>query len=141
MERILLDLVPMANKPICHASQFDNGREIGIDLVEGANIFKFKEGDTAVLKILKPDGTGLSSDIPVIEGNDYVVITVTQDMSDLEGTNLCELRIVNGNTDIGSSNFYMKMEKSVDSNMPPQKRGGLNTTSLEITSTTYTTGG
>lgn len=141
MERILLNLVPTGNNPTCHASQFDKGRKIGIDLFDGSKEYEFKDGDTVVLKVLKPDGIGVSSNVPVTKGCHAVEITVTQDMSDIEGTNLCELRIANGNMDIGSSNFYMEIEKSVDSSLPPQKKGGLNATTIGITSTTYTTGG
>ena len=140
MERITINLIPKGYKTTCHATQFDNGREIQLDLLEGSAPYVLKEGDTVSLKVLKPDGVCVSATLPVIVEKTFVILTVTSDMSELSGRNLCELRVVNGNVDVGSADFYMEVKKSVEATPPePGRQGGLYATEMQVTSTTYET--
>ena len=140
MERITLNLIPKGYKTTCHVSQFDNGRLIQLDLLEGSAPYVLKEGDAVSLKVLKPDGVCMASSLPAVAEQTFVILTVTSDMSDLDGRSLCELRVTNGSTDVGSADFYMEVKKSVEAVPPvPGRQGGLSATERVITSTTYET--
>lgn len=145
METITLNLIPTGVCPTCHVSQNDNERNIRINLVEGSQAYSIKAGDEIKLNIRKPDLTVILSDVDYTVGNTYVIAEITDDMCDIDGKNLCEIRIINGSTRISSSNFYMDVETdpSVVPEPPtppvPSRQGGLWATEIKIISTTYET--
>lgn len=145
METITLNLIPTGVRPTCHVSQNDNERNIRINLVEGSQAYSIKADDEIKLNIRKPDLTVILSDVEYTVGNTYVIAEITDDMCDIDGKNLCEIRIINGSTRISSSNFYMDVETdpSVVPEPPtppvPSRRGGLVATEIEIITTTYET--
>lgn len=113
METISLNLIPVGAMPVCHTSQSDVGREIQCDLYEGSLAYHLQEGDELTLNILKPDGNNVTAIIPSEAGNSFVVISTVDVMCDVVGRNLCELRIKNGDKNIGTLNFYMMVEETV----------------------------
>lgn len=146
METITLNLIPTGVRPTCHVSQNDNERNIKINLVDGSLAYQVQSGDEIKLNIRKPDDTVVSSEVDATVGNTYVIVEITDDMCDVDGRNLCEVRIINGSTRISTSNFYMEVE--VDPSIVPApptpptptgRRGGLYATEMEIISTTYET--
>ena len=115
MEEITLNLIPSGIHPTCHVSQDDNERNIKVNLVNGNLAYIIQSNDIFKLNIRKPNGHVISSAVSKTAGNTYVVINVTDDMCDVDGDNLCELRITNGNTRISTSNFVMNVETSPSS--------------------------
>ena len=114
MEEIFLNLIPTGNHPICHASQYDVGRQIKVNLFDGSVAYALQEGDSLVLDIKKPNGGVVSEDLSVTVGLSYAYIVTREDMSDTAGKCVCDLRLKNSNKDIGSLNFYIEVEEAVE---------------------------
>lgn len=110
MERITLNIVPKGITPVCHASQYDKGREIGLDLMDGLQGFVLSGTETLELRVRKPDNNVVTAAVENTSSA-FVVFETTEQMTACEGVNLCELRITDGNDVlIGSLNFNMKVE-------------------------------
>lgn len=113
MEEIFLNLIPTGNHQVCHVSQYDVGRQIKVNLFEGSLAYELQEGDSLVLDIRKPDGVIISAGLAVEVGSTFAYIITIEEMCDVMGENLCELRLKNGTKDIGSLNFTMQIEEAV----------------------------
>ena len=118
MEEITLNLIPTGVRPTCHVSQNDNERDIKINLVEGSLAYAIKSGDIVKLNIRKPNDVVISSRITATVGNTYVIANIKDEMCNVDGTNLCEIRIINEDTRISTSNFLMEVE------IDPSANGG-----------------
>lgn len=112
MEQIRLDIVPKGIMPVCHSSQYDSGRVIRLNLMDGLQGYSLTD-ETIELDVRKPDGHIVTSPVDVVEGNTYVDIVTTEQMCAVEGENICELKISKDGAEIYSLNFKMKVEKSV----------------------------
>jgi hypothetical protein len=113
MEEIFLNLIPTGNHPICHASQFDVGRQIKVNLFDGAVAYALQEGDSLVLDIKKPNAEIVSAELAITVGEVYAYIVTVEQMCDIVGRNECELRLKNGTKNIGTLNFYIEVEEAV----------------------------
>lgn len=109
MERIKLDIVPKGILPVCHVSQYDKGRTIRLDLMDGLQGYSLTT-ETVVLNVKKPDNNIVTASVSVTSGKTYVDIVTTQQMCAVAGDNLCELQITKGTQVIGSLNFIMRVE-------------------------------
>ena len=110
MERITLNIVPKGITPVCHASQYDKGRVIGLDLMDGLQGFVLSGTETLELRVRKPDNNIVTAAVENTSSA-FVVFETTEQMTACEGVNLCELRITDANDVlIGSLNFNMKVE-------------------------------
>lgn len=140
MEEINLNIIPTNQTETCHVKQHDNKRSVKANLLDGGLMYAIKAGDTISLNIKKPDDSEITTIVESTEGNNFVLINVTADMCDVIGTNICELRIVNGDENVGTSNFDMIVETNPIPITPtPTKKGGLNASESEVISTTYET--
>lgn len=110
MERITLNIVPNGITPVCHASQFDIGRVIRLDLMDGMQGYELTDEDIE-LCVRKPDDNIVTAGVEVVSGNTFVYIVTTEQMTACKGDNKCELRITKGETDIGTLNFIMRCEE------------------------------
>ena len=110
MESIDLNLIPGESYPVCHASQFDNGREIKANLFDGSSVYTLDGTETLILNVRKPDAHIISRTI-TNPAESYVIISTTREMTACYGNVLCELRISNGTSIIGTSNFIMEVEE------------------------------
>ena len=113
IEEIRLNLIPNGVSPVCHVSQYDEGRQIKINLFEGINAYVIQSGDTFTLNVRKPDNTIVTTSVSGTQGNNYITISTTQQIAAVVGENLCELKITNGSTVIGTLNFVMQVERDV----------------------------
>ena len=113
MEEIFLNLIPTGVRPVCHASQYDVGRTIKVNLFEGSVAYALQEGDNLVLDIRKPNDEIVSAELSVTVGEVYAYIVTVEEMCDIVGRNTCELRLKNGTKDIGTLNFYIEVEEAV----------------------------
>ncbi len=110
MEQIRLDLIPGKSAPVCHASQYDVGRTIRLNLVEGGSEYSIPAGTTAEIHIRKPDNNIISATVTATQGNKYIDIVTAEQWTACAGTNLCEIVLTNGGNVIGTINFILEVE-------------------------------
>lgn len=113
MEIIKLNLIPSGVNPVCHCSQYDEGRVIRIELFDGLTPYTLASGDTVTLNVRKPDNTIITASVTATQGNNYVDITTTEQLCAVVGETLCKLKITNGSTEIGTLIFYMQVKRDV----------------------------
>lgn len=113
IESINLNLIPSGVSPVCHVSQYDAGRQIKINLFEGINPYTIQSGDAFTLNVRKPDNTIVTTSVSGTQGDNYITISTTEQIAAVVGENLCELKITNGSTVIGTLNFIMQVERDV----------------------------
>lgn len=110
METINLDIIPGRTPPVCHASQFDDGRVIRFNLFEGGTAFTLDGSELLTFAVRKPDGNVVT--VSVTNTSDsYVDIVTTEQMCAVAGASLCELTIEKGAVTIGTTNVIMAVEK------------------------------
>ena len=113
MERIKLDLIPGKKMPSLHASQYDDGREHGIDLFENGIAYKLDGTETLTINERKVDNNICSMDIEnTFSDSNHIVFASTEQMCAVWGNNICELVIAKGEKTIGTLNFILEVEPS-----------------------------
>lgn len=110
MQTKTLQIIPNGVMPRVNASQYDNGREVHFLLFDGSTSYTPPAGATIRVEGTKKDGNGFSYDC-AYSGNDVTVEIKTQ-MTVFDGEVLCELRISKDDTDIGTLNFILAVEKA-----------------------------
>ena len=111
MESIKLDLIPGKKMPSLHASQYDDGREHGIDLFENGIAYKLDGTETLTINERKVDNNICSMDIEnTFTGSSHIEFASFLQMCACAGSNFCELRISKGDVDIGTLNFILEVE-------------------------------
>ena len=117
METIKLDLIPGKKMPSLHASQYDDGREHGIDLFENGIVYKLDGTETLTINERKGDDCICSLDIEnTFTGSNHIVFASTEQMCAVWGNNICELVIAKGEKTIGTLNFILEVEQSPTEN-------------------------
>lgn len=112
MEQIKLDLIPGRVMPICHASQYDEGRVIRLNLTENDIDYTLDGTETLTLDVRKVDGCVCTEVITnIYSTKTYVDFETTQQMCACYGSNLCELKIESGTKVIGTLNFILEVER------------------------------
>ena len=109
MEIINLDMVPGKKSPVCHASQYDDGRVIRFNLYDSGLPYTLDGTETITLEVRKPDGNIVISTL-TNTSDSYVDVITTEQMTAVKGANLCEVRVEKGATNIGSLNVIMAVE-------------------------------
>ena len=109
MESINLNIIPGKDRPVCHASQFDIGRQFHVNLFEGFNVFTLDGTETISLSVRKPDGNVVTASV-TNTSDSYVEFVTTEQMTACEGSNLCELKLEKGSDVIGTANFILEVE-------------------------------
>lgn len=112
IEIITINLIPGGMKSACHAKQYDKGRVIRANLVNGLTPYSIKSGDVFTLNVKKPDGNIVTVEVEATEGNTYIDFSTTEQMCAVAGKNNCEFSIENGSDLIGTANFLMIVEDS-----------------------------
>lgn len=112
MEAINLDLLPGAMPPIVHVSQGDVGRQFSISIYDDTGAAYPLTGKTLSIVGHKEDGNVFQYAIPssAISGN-VVTITTEEQMTPAAGKAICEIRIEQNNTKLGTCNFVMDVEQ------------------------------
>lgn len=118
METINLDIIPGRTPPVCHASQFDDGRVIRFNLFEGGTAFTLDGSELLTFAVRKPDENVVT--VSVTNTSDsYVDVVTTEQMCAVAGASLCELTIEKGAATIGTMNVIMAVEKDpLDGGLP-----------------------
>ena len=109
MEIINLDMVPGKKSPVCHASQYDDGRVIRFNLYDSGLPYILDGTETITFEVRKPDGNIVTSTL-TNTSDSYVDVVTTEQMTAVKGANLCEVRVEKGATNIGSLNVIMAVE-------------------------------
>ena len=109
MEIINLDMVPGKKSPVCHASQYDDGRVIRFNLYDSGLPYTLDGTETITFEVRKPDGNIVTSTL-TNTSDSYVDVVTTEQMTAVKGANLCEVRVEKGATNIGSVNVIMAVE-------------------------------
>lgn len=112
MQTTNLQIAPGGVKPVIHVSQYDVGRQFSLRLFDGSLPYTPPTGALVFLNGEKPDGKGFSYTDNVSVDENVVTITTTIQMTLLEGTVRCELRIYQNGLNIGTVNFDMVVEHS-----------------------------
>lgn len=125
MEAINLDLLPGAMPPIVHVSQGDVGRQFKIAIYDDTGAAYSLTGKTLSIVGHKGDGHVFQYAIPssAISGN-VVTITTEEQMTPAAGKALCEIRIEQNGTKLGTANFVMDVEQG------PADMGSLSISAL-----------
>ena len=113
METIRLNLVPVGATPICHAAQYDVGRQIKLELYNGAAAYQIQAGDTFELNLRKPDEHIVTASITGTQGNTYLILETTEQMCAAPGINICKIKVKNSGDEIGTLIFNMAVQMDV----------------------------
>lgn len=112
MEIKNINLIPEGEKPIIHASQFDENRSIRFDLKDGAEDFTLTSDLVVTCNIKKVDGNIVTFEVENTEST-YVVITLPLQATACAGPNVGEIVITDeDNFIIGTINFILEVERS-----------------------------
>lgn len=110
MESFNLNIIPGKDRPVCHASQYDIGRTIRVNLFEGFNVFTLDGTEVISISVRKPDGNVVTESV-TNTSDSYVEFVTTEQMTACHGSNLCELKLEKGADVIGTMNFILDVEQ------------------------------
>lgn len=110
MEQIAINILPKGAKPVCHSSQFDEGRQIMFNLFNDKTPYTLSGTETISVLVHKPDGAEVVDSV-TNTSDSYVIWDVSADACELSGVCECELSIVENGIVLGSKNFTMKVEE------------------------------
>lgn len=112
MEHMKLNLVPSdLTKPVCHASQYDDGREIMLELYDGQDPYILSD-EAIELDVKKLDGNVVTTELDVVEGNRHVIMETTEQMCAIAGRNICTLKVQKDGATIYTKNFYLAVQEN-----------------------------
>lgn len=121
-EVIKLNLIPSGEMPTFHCSQFDNGREIKIELYNGEDAYTLPTGYIAELHTRKMDNNIVTLATTSVSSN-HLTFTSTEQLTACAGNNLSEVSIKDASDYVvGTLNFWLYVEKD-------PLAGGLTSTS------------
>lgn len=115
MQTINLNLVPGKVKPVVHSSQYDKGRTFRCYLFDGSTNYTLDGTETITIEGQKSDSHIFLYSVTNTHSN-YVDVATTEQMTAIAGLVDCELRIKKGDTDIGTANFWLEVEKASTEN-------------------------
>ena len=102
-------MVPTGVLEICHASQYDIGREIRFDLINGTDDFVLSGDEDITIFMRDFKGNLIVSSAPNTSSN-YVVWTSSEGELDVSGPAICELRVTKDDDVLGSANYIMEID-------------------------------
>lgn len=120
-----IDMIPGGIPVRIPVSQYDKGREIRFALYQGGEKYLLPEGAQVRLEGTKPDGKCFLYE--AAGTGSQVTAVLTQQMTAVWGRVLCQLRVVLGETLLGSGNFFLAVEKS-----PLPENGDLSASELSL---------
>lgn len=106
-----LDITPGGVPLSVHTSQYDdNSRTYKFRLFSSAGALKLPAGVTAAIRGTKPDGNVFSYDAEIM--GTEVSVVITKQMTAVAGKCRCEIVLYLGNTELGTANFLLVVEKT-----------------------------
>mgnify|MGYP002519778241 CR=1 FL=1 len=125
-----LNLIPSYTiPPIVHVSQYDDSaRTIAFNLFNGSQAFNAQSGTTALVQGVKPDKQVFSNSATI--SGSTVSFSLTSEMTSVDGSAECEIRITDSTGTLGTANFILEVEKSIPADEPtPTDLSGIVSTS------------
>lgn len=120
MQTIRLNMTPNGVMPHLYCSRYDVGRQLGLQVYDDNTAYSIPSDAVARVHGIKPDNTVFaygSSDTDAVVSIDtttsVITLTTTEQMTAITGTTICELILEEGDTVLGSLNFYIEVEESV----------------------------
>lgn len=120
MERIKLNLIPSGVAPIVHLSQYDDGRQFGIDLFEGESVYVLDGTETLTINSRKPDGHVVTLSVTNTGTSSLDVDTVEQ-LTAVHGVSYAKLKIVKGAVTIATLPFLIDVSRDPLENGDPSE--------------------
>lgn len=105
-----LNMTPGGQIVNVHVSQYDIGRTITFNLLNGTVSFTPPSGTTALIEGTKPDKKGFS--LAATVSGSTASFTTTQNMCAVAGPTICEFRLKQGSNNIGTANFILDVERA-----------------------------
>ena len=110
MESIYLDVTPRGVNPTVYTSQGDANRSIGVYLIENGLPYELSGSETLTLNIKTSEGEYLEQELTNAGGN-FIEISLESELSVKAGANYCKIIIETDDIKIGSSAFWVLVEK------------------------------
>lgn len=110
MEIINLDMTPSTVTPNAHAGQYDSARTVRFMLKNGGVPFTLAGTETITAEITRSDNTEATVNVENTSSN-YVDVVFDDTVCTVKGLYACELRIKDGDVDIGSKNFALLVQR------------------------------
>lgn len=120
MERIKLNLIPSGVAPIVHLSQYDDGRQFGIDLFEGESVYALDGTETLTVNSRKPDGHVVTLTVTNTGTSSLDVDTVEQ-LTAVHGVSYAKLKIEKGSVTIATLPFLIDVSRDPLENGDPSE--------------------
>lgn len=120
MERIKLNLIPSGVAPIVHLSQYDDGRQFGIDLFEGESVYVLDGTETLTVNSRKPDGHVVTLAVTNTGTSSLDVDTIEQ-LTAVHGVSYAKLQIVKGSVTIATLPFLIDVSRDPLENGDPSE--------------------
>ena len=112
MQKVKLNIVPKGVKKTTYLSQNDNGRVVRYELFNELIPYILDGSETITVKVVRPDGEEILSSIEnTFEGKAYIDVNFNDDMSAIAGVGAGEIKITDGETELGSHNFDLNIER------------------------------
>lgn len=111
MQKVKLNIVPKGVKKTTYLSQNDNGRVVRYELFNELLPYTLDGSETITVKVVRPDGEEILTSIEnTFEGKAYIDVSFNDDMSAITGVGAGEIKIKDGETELGSHNFDINVE-------------------------------
>lgn len=105
---IYLNMEPGTPPLVLHVSEGDIGREISLTLISGGTEYVIPSGAEITLEMVKADGHGTT--INCTYNGAEVTFKTTEQSTLRAGKAIAELRITDGESDLGTANFFIAVE-------------------------------
>lgn len=115
-QQINLDITPTGESySIVRCSQADVGRQFTVNLYDGDSQYIIPNGATVEVAGKKSDKYifAYSDNITIESGRKAVTVALKDQMTACVGPVMCEIRIINGSTILGTCNFILMVEGGV----------------------------
>lgn len=110
MQNMTISMTPYTQAGNFVCSQYDVGRQCQIQLVDDNGEYTIPTGATVTIQATKPSGFGFS--VACTFSGSTVTFTTTETMTNEFGRFPAEIRVTSGDTVLGTTNFFFKVERS-----------------------------
>lgn len=112
-QKITLNLIPSGDTPVFYASQYDNGRPMIIELLNGEDPYEMPEGYSLQLNVRKVDSKIVVIS-PESRTDNNFIFTITEQMTACSGENIATVTIYDDNGySLTTLNFILKVQRDV----------------------------
>lgn len=106
MQTLKLDINPKGEIPVLYVSQYDNGREFGIELVEGEEAYNVPSGYSVQLNVRKTDSK-LVTKAPATIVDNIITFTTTEQMTACPGENIASISLKDTNDIVITTLYFL----------------------------------